>query len=113
MTSDPARVDPFAGNLDLSDFKPVPAQKPPAVRKEVIREVSEANNFPSRAPERAKPAKPVVQRRRRTGRNVQFNIKTTPETVARFTSLADKHGLVFGELLDRALDAFERAGDRC
>ena len=110
MMSDPARVDPFAGgDLDLSDFKPAPARKP-AVQKEAIREVSEANNFPSRAPERAKPAKTVVQRRRRTGRNVQFNIKATPETIARFTALADKHGLVFGELLDRALDALERAG---
>ena len=106
---DPARADPFAGDLDVSDFKPTPVKKPP-VQREAIREVSEANNFPSRAPERAKPAKPVAQRRRRTGRNVQFNIKATPETIARFTSLADKHGLVFGELLDRALDAFDRAG---
>ncbi len=111
MMSDPARVDPFAGSLDISDFKSAPVKKP-AVRKDMIREVSEANDFPSRAPERAKPAKPAVQRRRRTGRNVQFNIKATPETIARFTSIADKHGLVFGELLDRALDALERAGDR-
>jgi hypothetical protein len=109
--SDPARVDPFAGDLDLSDFKPTPAKKP-SVRKDAIREVSEANNFPSRAPERPKPAKAavVVQRRRRTGRNMQFNIKATPETIARFTALADKHGLVFGELLERALEAFEGAG---
>ncbi len=77
MMSDPARVDPFAGDLDLSEFKPAPVKKP-AARKDAIREVSEANNFPSRAPERARSAKPtVVQRRRRTGRNVQFNIKDT------------------------------------
>ena len=112
MMSDPARVDPFAGDLDLSEFKPAPVKKPP-VRKDAIREVSEANNFPSRAPERGKLAKAaVVQRRRRTGRNVQFNIKATPETIARFTALADKHGLVFGELLERALEAFERAGEQ-
>ena len=43
---------------------------------------------------------------------MQFNIKATPETIARFTTLADKHGLVFGELLERALEAFERAGDQ-
>jgi len=107
--SDPQRADPF----DLSDFKPVAPKRPDvSERKEAIRQVSEENNFPSRAPERpkkvaAKP--PVVQRRRRTGRNVQFNIKATSETVARFTALADKHGLVFGELLDRALDAFEKS----
>ena len=72
-----------------------------------IRQVSEDNNFPSRAPERAKPAVRTVvqQRRRRTGRNVQFNIKATPETIARFTALADSKGVPFGELLDQLLDA--------
>jgi hypothetical protein len=109
MMSDPQRADPF----DLSDFKPAAPKRPDVtVRKEAIRQVSEENNFPSRAPERpkkpeTKPSAP--QRRRRTGRNVQFNIKATSETVARFTALADRHGLVFGELLDQALDAFERS----
>lgn len=103
------RADPFNGDLDLSDFKPAPIPKKPAVEKEAIREVSEATGFPSRAPERAPTvAKPVVQRRRRTGRNAQLNVKATPETIARFTAIADRHGLVFGELLERALDAFER-----
>ena len=32
MMSDPARVDPFGGDLDLSDFKPAPAKKPPVQR---------------------------------------------------------------------------------
>ena len=63
MMSDPKRADPFE---DLSDFQPTPAKKPAAlVQKEAIRQLSEANNFPSRAPERLKSAKPVVQRRRR------------------------------------------------
>ena len=105
MMSDPKRADPFE---DLSDFQPTPAKKPAAlVQKEAIRQVSEANNFPSRAPERLKSAKPVVQRRRRTGRNVQFNIKATAETIARFTALADKRAIPFGELLDQLLDAVE------
>jgi hypothetical protein len=34
-------------------------------------------------------------------------VLTTAATIARFTALADKHGLVFGELLALALDAFE------
>ncbi len=106
--SDPARVDPL-GDLDLTDFKPAPTKRP-AVQKDAIREISEAHKFPSRAPERTNPVKKAVQRRRRTGRNVQFNIKATPETIARFTSIADKHGFVFGELLDRALDALEKNG---
>ena len=109
MMSDPVRADPFNGDFDLSDFKPSPVKKP-IVQREAIRQVSEANNFPSRAPEAAKPVTASQQRRRRTGRNVQFNIKATPETIARFTALADREGLVFGELLERALDAFERAG---
>jgi hypothetical protein len=111
MMTDPNRVDPFAGDLDLTDFKPG-APKKPRIEPAAIREISEANNFPSRAA--FKPASatakapPTVQRRRRTGRNVQFNIKATPETIARFTALSDQNGWVFGETLDRALDALER-----
>jgi len=108
MMSDQIRVDPFAGALDLSDFKPTQPRKP-AAQKAAIREVSEANNFPSRAPERASVAKPV-QRRRRTGRNVQFNIKATAETIARFTALADKRGLAFGELLDQLVGSADAQG---
>ena len=83
--SDPERVDPFAGDLDLSDFKPA-APKKPKIEPAMVREVSEANNFPSRAASKPPKIKAVVQRRRRTGRNVQFNIKATPETIARFTA---------------------------
>ena len=101
--TDSKRADPF----DLSDFQPTPPKRPPTVvRKEAIRQVSEENNFPSRAPERAKLApKPQVQRRRHTGRNVQFNIKATAETIARFTALADQRGVPFGELLDQLIEA--------
>jgi len=112
MMSDPNRVDPFGGDLDLSDFKPA-APKKPKVEAAAIREVSEANNFPSRAASKEKTPNPAApQRRRRTGRNVQFNIKATPETIARFTALADQQGWVFGETLDRALDALERSLSR-
>lgn len=106
MMTDPNRADPFAGNLDLSDFAPA-APKKPKIEPAMIREVSEANNFPSRAA--PKPSKiKAIQRRRRTGRNVQFNIKATPETIARFTALSDQNSWVFGETLDRALDALEK-----
>jgi len=110
---DPNRADPFGGDLDLSDFKPA-APKKPKIEPSAIREVSEANNFPSRAASKPIPPKAAakVQRRRRTGRNVQFNIKATPETITRFTELADKQGWVFGETLDRALDALEQSLSR-
>lgn len=103
--ADASRADPFGNDLDLTEFKPTPAKRP-KVEASIIREVSEANNFPSRAAVKLQPA--PTQRRRRTGRNVQFNIKATPETIARFTAIADKNGWVFGEALEHALDALER-----
>ena len=47
---------------------------------------------------------PVARRRRRTGRNVQVNIKVTAETAERFAALADKRDVAFGELLKQLLD---------
>jgi hypothetical protein len=121
MMADPSptpapRADPFADTLDdLSSFQPVPVKRPRPER-ETVRQVSEANNFPSRAPAAAPKAKvveaPKPARRRRTGRNVQFNIKATPETIERFTRIADTNGWVFGETLERALDALERIATR-
>jgi hypothetical protein len=110
-TTTDKRADPFADDLDLSEFKPTVAAKP-KIEKAAVRQASEANNFPSRtaaAPPKT-PANDHRDRRRRTGRNVQFNIKATPETIGRFTAVADKNGWVFGETLDRALDALERKG---
>ena len=97
------RADPFSEDkLDLTGFAPTPLAKPKPT-KEAVRAVSEQNNFPSRAP--AKAAKPTPQRRRRTGRNVQLNIKVTPELLERFTKISDERGWVFGETLERALEA--------
>lgn len=45
--------------------------------------------------------------RHRTGRNQQFNIKASAETIARFYSLADERRVALGELLEQALDALE------
>jgi hypothetical protein len=104
------RVDPF-GDLSLEEFKPRQAKKPlvPAA----IRQVSEESGFPSRAP--APPAAPApaavaksLPRRRRTGRNVQLNLKVTADDLARFTKMADEEGLVFGELFGKMLDAYAR-----
>jgi hypothetical protein len=106
MKSPAHRADPLA-DLDLGDFVPTPPKKPIA-QPEVIRKVSEENNFPSRAPQKPKAAK-VTQRRHRTGRNIQFNIKATQETIDRFTALSDKHGWVFGETLAQAIEALEKS----
>ena len=104
------RADPFA--LDVSDFAPTPARGPkPKPAVEAIRAVSEAQGFPSRDPApKDKPAAGkgrVEQRRHRTGRNKQLSIKVTEETAARFTRISEAQGLVLGECLARALDAYE------
>lgn len=46
--------------------------------------------------------KPV--RRRRTGRNVQFNIKAKAETVQAFYDICDANDWVLGETLERAVE---------
>lgn len=101
------RADPFADTLDLTDFTPqAPRKTRPAPA--AVKAASEAMNFPSRAPTKAAVLKPDTQRRRRTGRNVQFNIKATPEVIERFAALADRQGWVFGEALERAVEALEK-----
>jgi hypothetical protein len=107
MMSDPNRVDPFAGDLDLSEFKPA-APKKPKIEAAIIREVSEANNFPSRAVSKPQKIKPAVQRRRRTGRNVQFNIKASAETVRRFVAISDAYGWPSGLTMEHAIGALEK-----
>ena len=117
MTAD--RGDIF----DLGNFKPEAKTRP--VSKEEIRRTSEEMAFTSReavkpAPAAAQPTPPPpspvapvqtikrISRRARTGRNRQLNIKMTEATADRMAALADAHGLVYGELIDQALDAFER-----
>lgn len=107
----------FGGDisLDLNDFqpkrvKPAAAPKPAAEAKaeqEAVKTVAKAAGFVSRPTEAAVPAR--QQRRRTTGRNVQFNIKAKQETIDRFVALADANGWVFGEALERAVDALEKA----
>ena len=101
MSQETGRQSPFA---DLGDF--VPKRKPSPVNKDEVRQVSEAENFRSREPQ---PAAPVVRRRpRRTGRNIQINIKVDQTTAEKFYRLADRGGWVLGAALEHALDALER-----
>ena|SRR5437868_5017241 len=105
------RVNPF---LDLT--KPLPSftTKPKVdkpVAEEAIARIAEDNNFPSRqAPKTAK----EPRRKRRvytTGRNRQFNLKVTIDTVEKFYKMADERQIPLCELLERALEALERAGE--
>ena len=69
-----------------------------------------AAGFRSREPEAPVPARPV--RRRRTGRNAQFNIKARPETIAAFTAVADARGWGLGETLEHAVALLEEMHGR-
>lgn len=55
-----------------------------------------------------KPAVAPPRRRRRLSQNTeQLNLRVSPETLARFIDLADKHEKKFGDMLAELLDTFE------
>lgn len=88
---------------DLSAFVPTPKIAP---KDKVIEEAAVAAGFISREPKVSEQPKP--QRRRRTGRNVQFNIKAKQETIAAFYEIADANGWGLGETLEHAVDLLEK-----
>lgn len=104
------RVNPFAMLKDAPAFSTKPKPEKP-VEPEALAQVAEDNNFTSRQP--PKPIKKAERRKpriHRTGRNVQFNAKATPETIAKFYRLADEKKVTLGELFEMAVDALEREG---
>lgn len=98
-------------DLGSFEFKATSIPRPPKTETELA---AQAAGFQSREPQSAKtqPAqsRPGAQRRRRTGRNVQFNIKTTAETIAAFCAIADANGWGLGETLERATALLQREG---
>ncbi len=110
MSNIPGRANPFA---DIDEFPSFPTKAPARapVAREHIDRIADANDFPSRQPVTA----PVVnaphpRRRFRTGRDRQLNIKATSDVIERFYRMADARHVPFGELLDQALAALEKAG---
>ena len=97
---------------DLDDFNPAewqpkaPENPTPKLEPEVTRQAAQAAGFQSRQAAQDKPA-PRQQRRRRTGRNVQFNIKAKPETIDAFCAIADAQGWGIGETLEKAVELLE------
>ncbi len=96
-------------SFDPAEWTPGPSKvansrpKPDETKK-----AAKAAGFKSREPVKAEiePAKP--QRRRRTGRNVQFNIKARQETIDAFCAIADEQGWGFGETLEFAVELMEK-----
>lgn len=95
-----------AAVLDLSDFQP---KQPARPDKAKVEEAAAKSNFKSREPKAQAPAlspTPVLvkaQRRRRTGRSAQLNLKCRPETIEQFYAIADKNGWVLGEAFEKAV----------
>ena len=92
---------------DLADF-PVESGRgaKPKAPKAGTEEAAEAAGFTSREPKPQEPA--PRQRRRRTGRNVQFNIKSRQETINAFCAVADGKGWGLGETLEHAVELLQR-----
>ena len=69
------------------------------------KDAAEAAGFKSREPGQGSPRK---QRRRRTGRNQQFNIKTPPAAIEDFCAIADAMPWGLGETLENAIPLLRR-----
>src|SRR4051812_37988904 len=85
-------LDPAEFTASKKAHKPAP---------ETVRKAAEAAGFRSR--ENREPAIEVAkpqQRRRRTGRNAQINLKAKPETIEAFTRIADARGWGLGEAFE-------------
>jgi hypothetical protein len=113
------RAGLFEDDLDISGFAP----KPPA-QPEQVKAVAEEAGFRSRGPVPAKterptkvqappetvapPAEKREQRRYRTGRNQQLNLKVRAQDATAFYAIADAQGWVLGDAFARAVAALAR-----
>ena len=82
---------------DVGNFKPS-VKKAPKINSAIAAEIS---GFKSREAPQAQKIK--SQRRRRTGRSAQINIKTTPQAIQEIYQLADSQGWGLGETFERAI----------
>jgi len=92
-------------DFDVSSFAPKAPAKSAQPAQEAIRGVAESANFQSREPVKPSRAK---QRRRRTGRNIQFNTKVTGACRDTFYDISDRNGWVLGETMEKAIAALQR-----
>jgi len=112
--------DDALSGFDPSDWRPggPPRAKPP---KDETRAAAEATGFRSRESGPAHPSSGAGEaetppdqsasqpRRRRTGRNAQFNLKARPDTIDRFCAVADGQGWGLGETLEYAVALLEKS----
>ena len=90
-------------NFDPDEWEPKPKMAP---KDQSAAKAAAATGFKSR--EGRGQAPKVTQRRRRTGRNAQFNIKAKPETIEAFCHVADAQGWGLGETLEFAVELLKK-----
>lgn len=96
---------------ELENFDPQEWTPPKAAtandrpENKIVTEAAQAAGFRSREP---KPQPVTRERRRRTGRNAQFNIKARQDTIEAFCAVADANGWGLGETLEYAVDLLQR-----
>lgn len=109
MTKERASLgfDDELDGFDPADWSPkqstTASDKPKSADTE---KAAKAAGFQSREPRKTEPAR--QQRRRRTGRNVQFNIKVRQETIDAFCAIADGQGWGLGETLEQAVELMQK-----
>jgi len=96
------RFDPTEWQTPQTKLRDRAGRAPAAVK------AAEVVGFQSREPASAGVGPRKEQRRRRTGRNAQFNLKVKPETIDAFCAIADRQGWGLGETLEYAVGLLNR-----
>jgi hypothetical protein len=116
-------------DLDLTDFARKSDHTEARPDKQALRQMAEQKGFSAREapnltearltvalPPASLPAsapvaaqEPLLQRRYRTGRNRQLNLKVSDDALRRFYALADAQNLVLGVVFEQAVHALEAA----
>ena len=100
MIDEPKRDDP----TDFSQFRK-PARK---VDLTVVDSANDLGYSASPSLSQTPPPAPPQRRLCRTGRNVQFNIKASAETVRRFVAISDVYEWPSGLTMEHAIGALEK-----
>jgi hypothetical protein len=98
-------------DVDVSSFSAKRSVDNKAPTRAQVKAVTETTEFKSREvpPSPAKPESKRSPRVHRTGRNVQFNVKASQETIDQIYAITDAHpGWVLGYTLERAVAALAR-----
>lgn len=106
MTGTRAKIGFGDALSDLGGFEPVKRERP-APEPQAAAAAGFTRREPTLGPE-AQPIPPKVQRRRRTGRNAQINIKAKQETLDQFYAAVDAMGCGVGEAFEIAVELLQK-----